>query len=133
MIPHHPEIRPTPGEVADWATRLEQRIWETSTGPERAQMKADLLALLGELRQAQQIQETVLWWLVDVVLMAARDLGASWPELAAVYNRNRKKLQVNGPREHLEIVQRNYPTVAALLAHIQAAAPRLTDTDTEEN
>lgn len=109
---------PTLDEWRAWLVELVEAHRREEIGTD------ELVELLGQVRRATWTSDTGTEWARDVLLLAATERpaeqgGASLPQLAVVFNKNRKAEQVNGPRQVLVRLRQDYRTAADYLAAIQ--------------
>lgn len=93
----------------------------------------ELIELLGQVRRTTWDTDTALMEARDAIMLAATELpadrgGAALRPLAAVFNRNGKEDQINGPRQVLARLRQQHRTAAEYLA----ARRQLTETEPEE-
>lgn len=77
------------------------------------------MALIGETRRTSRD----LGWVADYLALRAREQGASFPDLAAVWSTRGSRTLVNGPRARIHRLTDRFGSAENLLAAIERLDP----------
>lgn len=107
---HDPTSSPLPSRqrLQDWLHALDEQVASGECSVE------ELVVLLGETRRFSRD----LGWVADYLAVRAREAGASYPDLAAVWSTRGSRSLVNGPRSRLHRLIDKFGGAEQLLAAI---------------